>query len=140
MPKKPSPTSKQQGVTIKVVSGDNPATVSAIAQKAGIKGAEDRIDARTLHDERRLALRRRAKYTVFFIGDTRAKKSLCRRLAASGHKVAMTGDGVNDILAPKQRIVVLGWNPEMMRLKMAQVVLLDSDFERCRPSWQKGGG
>ena len=91
---------KQQGVTIKVISGDNPATVSAIAQKAGIEGAEDLIDARTLRTEEDLH-QAASQYTVFGRVTPEQKKSLVEGLQAKGHKVAMTGDGVNDILALK---------------------------------------
>ena len=119
---------KQQGVTIKVISGDNPATVSAIAQKAGIKGAEDLIDARTLLTEEDLH-QAASQYTVFGRVTPEQKEKPCRRLAGKGHKVAMTGDGVNDILALKTAdcsIAMESGNDATK--KMAQVVLLDSDF------------
>ena len=74
---------KQQGVTIKVISGDNPATVSAIAQKAGIEGAEDLIDARTLLTEEDLH-QAASQYTVFGRVTPRAKEKPCRRLAGKG--------------------------------------------------------
>ena len=119
---------KQQGVTIKVISGDNPATVSAIAQKAGIEGAEDLIDARTLLTEEDLH-QAASQYTVFGRVTPEQKKSLVEGLQAKGHKVAMTGDGVNDILALKTAdcsIAMESGNDATK--KMAQVVLLDSDF------------
>ena len=119
---------KQQGVTIKVISGDNPATVSAIAQKAGIEGAEDLIDARTILTEEDLH-QAASQYTVFGRVTPEQKKSLVEGLQAKGHKVAMTGDGVNDILALKTAdcsIAMESGNDATK--KMAQVVLLDSDF------------
>ena len=119
---------KQQGVTIKVISGDNPATVSAIAQKAGIEGAEDLIDARTVLTEEDLH-QAASQYTVFGRVTPEQKKSLVEGLQAKGHKVAMTGDGVNDILALKTAdcsIAMESGNDATK--KMAQVVLLDSDF------------
>ena len=119
---------KQQGVTIKVISGDNPATVSAIAQKAGIEGAEGLIDARTLLTEEDLH-QAASQYTVFGRVTPEQKKSLVEGFQAKGHKVAMTGDGINDILALKTAdcsIAMESGNDATK--KMAQVVLLDSDF------------
>ena len=119
---------KQQGVTVKVISGDNPSTVSAIAQKAGIEGSEDLIDARTLRTEEDLH-QASSQYTVFGRVTPEQKKSLVEGLQAKGHKVAMTGDGVNDILALKTAdcsIAMESGNDATK--KMAQVVLLDSDF------------
>ena len=119
---------KEQGVTIKVISGDNPATVSAIAQKAGIEGAEGLIDARSLLTEEDLH-RAASQYTVFGRVTPEQKKSLVEGLQARDTKVAMTGDGVNDILALKTAdcsIAMESGNDATK--KMAQVVLLDSDF------------
>ena len=91
----------QQGVTVKVISGDNPATVSQIAQQAGIPGSEQYIDASTLATPE--AIREAAvKYTVFGRVTPQQKKELVAALQKKKHTVAMTGDGVNDLLAMKQ--------------------------------------
>ena len=131
---------KQQGVTIKVISGDNPATVSAIAQKAGIEGAEGLIDARTLLTEEDLH-QAASQYTVFGRVTPEQKKSLVESLQAKGHKVAMTGDGVNDILALKTAdcsIAMESGNDATKRWRKWFYWI--PTLERCRPSWQKVGG
>ena len=115
---------KEQGVTIKVISGDNPATVSAIAQKAGIEGAEYLIDARTLRTEEDLH-QAASQYTIFGRVTPEQKKSLVEGLQAKGHKVAMTGDGVNDILALKTADCSIAMESGNDATKK---VLLDSDF------------
>ena len=91
---------KSQGVAIKVISGDNPRTVSRIAIQAGIESAESFVDAATLDTEDKIADAVN-KYTVFGRVTPKQKKQLVKALQAKGHTVAMTGDGVNDILAMK---------------------------------------
>ncbi len=119
---------KDQGVKIKVISGDNPLTVSRVAMEAGIEDADRYIDAATLETEEdyRRAVR---EYTVFGRVKPEQKKELILAIKANGQKVAMTGDGVNDILAMKESdcSIAMGGGSDAAR-QAAQVVLLDSDF------------
>ena len=119
---------KSQGVAIKVISGDNPRTVSRIAIQAGIENAESFVDAATLDTEDKIADAVN-KYTVFGRVTPKQKKQLVKALQAKGHTVAMTGDGVNDILAMKDAdcSVAMASGSEAAA-QAAQVVLLDSDF------------
>lgn len=118
----------KQGVDIKVISGDNPVTVSRVAIEAGIKGAENYVDATTLTDEdnMRKAL---TECTVFGRVTPAQKRTFVRILKELGNTVAMTGDGVNDILALKDAdcSVAMASGSEAAA-QSAQVVLLDSDF------------
>ena len=119
---------KSQGVAIKVISGDNPRTVSRIAIQAGIESAESFVDAATLDTEDKIADAVN-KYTVFGRVTPKQKKQLVKALQAKEHTVAMTGDGVNDILAMKDAdcSVAMASGSEAAA-QAAQVVLLDSDF------------
>lgn len=119
---------KSQGVAIKVISGDNPRTVSRIAIQAGIESAESFVDVATLDTEDKIADAVN-KYTVFGRVTPKQKKQLVKALQAKGHTVAMTGDGVNDILAMKDAdcSVAMASGSEAAA-HAAQVVLLDSDF------------
>lgn len=119
---------KSQGVAIKVISGDNPRTVSRIAIQAGIESAESFVDAATLDTEDKIADAVN-KYTVFGRVTPKQKKQLVKALQAKGHTVAMTGDGVNDILAMKDAdcSVAMASGSEAAA-QAAQVILLDSDF------------
>lgn len=119
---------KSQGVAIKVISGDNPRTVSRIAIQAGIESAESFVDAATLDTEDKIADAVN-KYTVFGRVTPKQKKQLVKALQAKGHTVAMTGDGVNDILAMKDAdCSVAMTSGSEAAAQAAQVVLLDSDF------------
>ena len=119
---------KEQGVKIKVISGDNPLTVSRVALEAHIDGAENYVDAATLKMDRdyREAVK---KYTVFGRVKPEQKKKLIEAIKSNGEKVAMTGDGVNDILAMKEAdcSIAMGGGSDAAR-QAAQVVLMDSDF------------
>lgn len=119
-----------QDVSIKVISGDNPLTVSRVALEAGIVGAEKYIDATTLVEEYeiRSALE---NYTVFGRVAPDQKRRFVRILKDLGHTVAMTGDGVNDVLALKDAdcSVAMASGSDAAS-QSAQVVLLDSDFSR----------
>ena len=121
---------KEQGVQIKVISGDNPATVAEIAKQAGIDGAENFVDAAML-DTPELLRAAAERYTVFGRVTPKQKQKLVRALQRGGHTVAMTGDGVNDILAMKDAdcSVAMSSGSEAAA-QVAQVVLLDSDFAR----------
>lgn len=119
---------KEQGVAIKVISGDNPETVSEIARHAGIENAEHFIDASMLHTDSELADAAN-RYTVFGRVTPKQKQQIVKALQKAGHTVAMTGDGVNDILAMKDAdcSVAMASGSEAAA-QAAQVVLLDSDF------------
>lgn len=118
----------QQGVTIKVISGDNPLTVSQIAAEAGIPGAENYVDASTLETEE--ALRTAAEqYTVFGRVTPEQKRLLVRALQSAGHTVGMTGDGVNDVLALKEADCSIAMASGCdAAAQVSQLVLLESDF------------
>ena len=90
-----------QEVDLKVISGDDPVTVSAIAKRAGLKNAESYVDATTLETEEDLE-EAVSKYSVFGRVTPQQKKEMVQALQKQGHTVAMTGDGVNDVLALKE--------------------------------------
>ena len=119
---------KSQDVAIKVISGDNPKTVSQIAVQAGIDNAESYVDATTLDTDTKIKEAVR-EYTVFGRVTPKQKQKLVQALKKQGHTVAMTGDGVNDILAMKDAdcSVAMASGSEAAT-QAAQVVLLDSDF------------
>ena len=117
-----------QGVDLKVISGDDPATVSAIAKRAGLKNAEHYIDATTIttQEEMDAAV---AQYSVFGRVTPQQKRSMVKSLQAQGHTVAMTGDGVNDVLALKEADCSSAMAEGSDAAKnIANVVLLDSNF------------
>ncbi len=118
---------RKQGVTLKVISGDDPVTVSNVAKKAGLIGAESYIDAAALTPEALPAAAE--KYTVFGRVTPYQKLELIKALKAGGHKVAMTGDGVNDVLALKEAdcSVAMQSGSDAAR-NVSQLVLLNSDF------------
>ena len=121
---------KQQGVAIKVISGDNPVTASRVAIKAGIENATHYIDATTLKtdDDIEKAVE---EYTVFGRVIPEQKKKIIEAFKAAGNVVAMTGDGVNDVLALKcaDCSVAMASGSEAAS-NAAQIVLLDSDFSK----------
>ena len=118
---------ERQGVEVKVISGDDPVTASAVAARAGIKNAQRCIDLSNAapEDVKNVA----DKYTVFGRVSPEQKKLLVTALQEKGHSVGMTGDGVNDLLAMKQAdcSVAIGQGSDAAR-QTAQLVLLDSDF------------
>jgi cation-transporting ATPase E len=118
----------QTGVAIKVISGDNPATVSDVARRANIPGAEDYIDVSMLESDRdfRLAVE---NYTVFGRVTPDKKKKLVQALKRNKHVVAMTGDGVNDVLAMKEADCGIAMaSGAQAASQVAQLVLLNNDF------------
>lgn len=118
----------EQGVNIKVISGDNPQTVSAVAKRAGITGAERFIDANLLKTKEDLD-QAVESYTVFGRVTPDQKCRLVQALKRKDHTVAMTGDGVNDILAMKSADCSIAMaSGSDAATQVAQVVLLDSDF------------
>ena len=121
---------KEQGVAIKVISGDNPATVSEVAKRAGIDGAENYVDASTLESEKDIT-EAVDKYTVFGRVTPKQKQLIVGALQKQKHTVAMTGDGVNDILAMKDADCSIAMaSGSEAAAQAAQTVLLDSDFGR----------
>lgn len=121
---------KEQGVAIKVISGDNSATVSEVAKRAGIDGAENYVDASTLASEKDIT-EAVDKYTVFGRVTPKQKQLIVRALQKQKHTVAMTGDGVNDILAMKDADCSIAMaSGSEAAAQAAQTVLLDSDFGR----------
>jgi len=120
-----------QGVAVKVISGDNPATVGAVAAVVGVPGAGDPVDARTLPedlDELADVLDRQA---VFGRVTPQQKRAVVAALQHRGHVVAMTGDGVNDALALKDADIGIAMgNGSPATRAVAQLVLLDGRFSR----------
>lgn len=124
---------KDQGVTIKVISGDNPMTVSEVALQAGIDRADRYVDASILKDEAQIK-EAMEQYTVFGRVTPVQKRQFVQALKDGGHTVAMTGDGVNDILALKDADCSIAMaSGSDAAAQAAQVVLLESDFA-CMPS------
>ena len=121
-----------RNVQIRVISGDNPITVSSIAKQAGIKGYEKYIDCRELKNYADIQ-KAVKKYIVFGRVNPEQKRQIIKALKETGSKVAMTGDGVNDILAMKEAdcSIAIGSGADAAR-ETAQVVLLDSDFGKMR--------
>jgi len=119
----------EQGVQIKVISGDNPATVCAAAQNAGINNAENYIDASVLDSKEKIA-QAAEKFTVFGRVTPEQKRQLILALQKAGHTVAMTGDGVNDVLALKAADcgIAMASGSEVAS-KVAHLVMLNSDFD-----------
>jgi len=127
-----------QDVRIVVISGDNPKTVSEIASMAEIANADRFIDATTLQTEEDFS-EAVMKYTIFGRVQPEQKKSLVNALQSKGLKVAMTGDGVNDILAMKEAdcSIAMGSGSDAAR-QAAQVVLLDDDFSHMKQIISEG--
>lgn len=119
---------KEQGVKLKVISGDDPHTVSGIAQKVGIEGADRFVDATTLKTDQDIASAIK-NYNVFGRVRPEQKKAFVLALQAEGHTVAMTGDGVNDVLALKASdcSVAMASGSDAAR-NVAQLVLVNNDF------------
>ncbi len=118
----------EQGVSVRVISGDNPATVAEVAARAGIAGAEHYIDASTLDTDEAL-LDATDRYTVFGRVTPDQKKRLIQAFQKRRHTVAMTGDGVNDVLAMKQADCGIAMaSGAQAASQVAQLVLLESDF------------
>ena len=118
---------REQDVTIKVISGDNPKTVSRIAGQLGLEGAELAVDVSRLKDEELAEAAERC--TVFGRVTPKRKRLLVEAIKAGGHRVAMTGDGVNDIPAMKASdcSIAMGSGTDAAR-RVAQLTLLDSNF------------
>lgn len=117
-----------QGVDLKVISGDDPVTVSSIAKRAGLKNAERYVDATTITTQEEMD-EAVANYSVFGRVTPQQKKAMVLSLKKQGHTVAMTGDGVNDVLALKEADCSIAMAEGSDAAKnIANVVLLDSNF------------
>ena len=120
----------EQGVAIKVISGDNALTVSEVARKAGIEGAGKYVDASKLKTDDEIAEALR-KFVVFGRVTPDQKRQFVKALQADGHTVAMTGDGVNDVLALRDADCSVAMaSGSDAAAQAAQLVLLESDFSR----------
>lgn len=119
---------RQQGVTLNVISGDDPRTVSSIARVVGIPGAEAYVDATTLDTTSKIEAAAE-RYHVFGRVTPQQKRELVVALKRRGHTVAMTGDGVNDVLALKEAdcSVAMAAGSDAAR-NVAEIVLVDNDF------------
>lgn len=119
---------ESQGVDLKVISGDDPVTVSAIAKRAGLKNAEQYVDATTITTQEEMD-EAVAMYSVFGRVTPQQKQAMVKSLQAQKHTVAMTGDGVNDVLALKEADCSIAMAEGSDAAKnIANVVLLDSNF------------
>ncbi len=119
----------EQGVTLKVISGDHPGTVAAVARRAGVPDAGSGIDARDLPEDEQELAEFVAKHTVFGRVTPRQKRAMVKALQSQEHVVAMTGDGVNDVLALKDADmgIAMGSGSGASR-SVAQLVLMDDKF------------
>lgn len=118
----------QQGVSIRVISGDNPVTVSEVARQAGISDADLYVDASTLETDEDIE-EAAEHYAVFGRVTPDQKRKLVKAMQKAGHTVAMTGDGVNDVLALKDADCGIAMaSGADAACQVAQLVLLDSDF------------
>ena len=136
---------KRQGVDLKVISGDNAATVSAVAERVGVENAKSYLDARDLpstgtetedNEELKEAMRRNA---VFGRVTPHQKRAMLSALQADGHTVAMTGDGVNDVLALKDADMGIAMGSGSSASKaVADLVLLDNSFSTLPKVLEEG--
>ena len=119
----------EQGVVVKVISGDSPITVGAVATRCGVPGADTPIDARTLPEDQEALADVLEKHSVFGRVTPQQKRAMVHALQSRGHTVAMTGDGVNDTLALKDADVgvAMGSGSAAARA-VARFVLLANDF------------
>jgi cation-transporting ATPase E len=125
---------EEQGVVVKVISGDHPRTVGAIAARLGLPGGEEPVDARQLPQDQAELAEVMESRSVFGRVTPQQKRDMVHALQSRGHVVAMTGDGVNDVLALKDADigVAMGSGAAATR-SVAQLVLLDSNFDALPP-------
>jgi cation-transporting ATPase E len=130
---------REQGVAVKVISGDHPATVGAIARRLGAEGADDAVDAKLLPGDPIELADVMERSSVFGRVTPQQKREMVKALQSRGHVVAMTGDGVNDVLALKEADigVAMGSGAAATRA-VAQLVLLDSTFDALPPVVAEG--
>lgn len=121
----------EQGVALRVLSGDDPHTVAAVARRAGLNWEGDGYDARNLPHDPQLLAAIMERYSVFGRVTPSQKKRMVIALQSSGHVVAMTGDGVNDAPAVKQADIGIAMGSGSAATRaVSRIVLLDSDFAR----------
>lgn len=127
----------EQGIEVKIISGDNPIAAAAVAKLCGVRNADHLLDATGLTDEE--LVHAAETHTVFGRVTPEQKKVLVAALQQRGHKVAMTGDGVNDLLAMRQAdcSAAMGNGSDAAK-QTAQLVLLDSDFAVLRDVISEG--
>ncbi|NFR04705.1 HAD family hydrolase, partial [Clostridium botulinum] len=119
-----------ENVTLKIISGDNPVTVSSIAKRVGVKNADKYIDARNLPENEEELSKVVENTCIFGRVSPHQKKSIIKALRKNKHTVAMTGDGVNDVLALKEADCGIAMaNGSDATKAVAQLVLMKSDFE-----------
>ncbi len=120
----------EQGVAAKVISGDHPRTVAAIAREVGVVGSHEVVDARSLPEDPRALADVMDRATVFGRVSPHQKRAMVAALQSRGHVVAMTGDGVNDVLALKDSDIgiAIGAGAPASRA-VAQLVLIDGKFD-----------
>ncbi len=129
----------EAGVHVKVLSGDNPATVSAVAQKAGVEGAKHYIDASELPTDPEELAKVIDNYTVFGRVKPEQKQAFVKAWQANGQTVGMVGDGVNDVLAIKDADCGIAMASGSDAAKQAaHIVLLDSDFSSMKDIVREG--
>ena len=129
----------KSGVAIKVLSGDNPLTVSSVAKKAGIAGAEKYVDATKLPEDPTAFRQAVMKYSVFGRVKPEQKQAFIKAWQAAGMTVAMVGDGVNDVLAIKDADcgIAMASGSEAAK-QAAHIVLMDSDFSSMKDIVKEG--
>lgn len=129
---------KTQSVDIKIISGDNPLTVSSIAKKAGLESYDSYIDLSTINSDNQIP-ELVDKYSVFARVMPHQKSLIVKALQEKGHSVAMTGDGVNDVVALKQAdcSITLPEASDIAR-QVSQIVLLNSDFSVLKDVLMEG--
>ncbi|MGX8703856.1 MAG: HAD-IC family P-type ATPase, partial [bacterium] len=127
------------GVEVKVLSGDNPVTVSTVARRAGVRGAENYVDATTLPENPAELAREITKYSVFGRVKPEQKQAFVKAWQMSGRTVAMVGDGVNDVLAIKDADcgIAMAAGSEAAK-QAAHIVLMDSDFSSMKDIVKEG--
>ena len=127
------------GVSVKVISGDNPVTVSTVAKKAGVSGADKYVDASTLPADPALLKKEIRKYNIFGRVKPEQKQAFVRAWQEGGKTVAMVGDGVNDVLAIKDADCGIAMAAGSEAAKhSAHIVLLDSDFMSMKSIVKEG--
>ena len=120
----------KQGVAVKVISGDHPQTVASIAGRLGAPGADRAIDARELPEDQAALAAGLEESSIFGRVTPRQKRAMVKALQSRGHVVAMTGDGVNDVLALKDADIGIAMGSGSAATRaVAQLVLLDSTFD-----------
>ena len=128
---------KDEGVIIKVISGDSPLTVASVAEQAGIEGASKYIDMTGIKDEEIKVLVN--EYNVFARVSPEQKSLVIRALKEAGHTVAMTGDGVNDVIALREaNIGITLPNGSEVTKQVCQLVMLDDDFRVLKDVLMEG--